>query len=532
MRYNILKKKWLPIIRADGSHDRIAPFEITGGGSPPVDLIPPRPDFRAALMEFLIGLIQTVRPPDQEKDWLHGFTNPPAQDDLQSAMLAYESYFNLFGERPRFMQDLTMSEADKPARNNVSALLIDAPGGNTLKLNTDFFNKRGQVESLCPACAAMSLFTLQAFAPSGGKGHRTSLRGGGPLSTLVKAGEFDDLKAGGTLWDKIWLNVLPLSNKHAHGLPPDAEIPGNVFPWAAPTRTSEKSEQTTPEDVHPLHVYWSMPRRIVLEEKAGRCSCSLCGAESDISVPTYLTRPSGYNYSDTWNHPLTPYRVQTGSPSLSVKGQANISAYSHWLGLVYGQVDDGGKKSRMVPAACVLHAGSELYDAEISVAGFDMDNMKAVQWCEHEFPFHRTVDDDLFRVNIELMVMAADKIRSNLVGAVKDALINEAGKNQAKVDKTFFSNVGTSFWAGTSARFYELAAELARIDDDARIAELLDAWARHIHSMAGKLFQEWVMSTHIPPERYERYISAGRKLGAFNYSYLTKNGLIIKGDNK
>ena len=118
------------------------------------------------------------------------------------------------------------------------------------------------------------------------------------------------------------------------------------------------------------------------------------------SVLSYLTRPSGYNYSDTWNHPLTPYRVQTGKPSLSVKGQANISAYSHWLGIVYGQLDDGGKKSRMVPAACVRHAtdfGSDLYDAEISVAGFDMDNMKAVQWCEHEFPFYRIEDDGLFR---------------------------------------------------------------------------------------------------------------------------------------
>ncbi|WP_415712683.1 type I-E CRISPR-associated protein Cse1/CasA, partial [Maridesulfovibrio sp.] len=171
-----------------------------------------------------------------------------------------------------------------------------------------FFNKRGNINALCPACAAMSLFALQAFAPAGGQGQRTSLRGGGPLSTLVKGGELDDLKVGSTLWEKVWLNVLPLSNKDAYSLPPEAEIPGNVFPWAAPTRTSEKSELTTPEDVHPLHIYWAMPRRIVLEEATEHCTCSICGAESDVSVLSYLTRPSGYNYSDTWNHPLTPYR--------------------------------------------------------------------------------------------------------------------------------------------------------------------------------------------------------------------------------
>lgn len=527
-----MREKWLPVIRADGSHDRIAPYEIVGGDSPPVDLVPTRPDFRAALMEFLIGLVQTVFPPDQEKDWQDGLLNSPTQDELRSAMLAHEAYFNLFGQRPRFMQDLTMSEKDKPARNNVSALLIDAPGGNTLKQNTDFFNKRGQVESICPDCAAMSLLTLQSFAPAGGKGHRTSLRGGGPLSTLVMGGELDDLKVGPTLWEKVWLNVLPLSSSDAYKLPPEAEIPGNVFPWAAPTRTSENSELTTPEDVHPLHIYWSMPRRIVLEEASEPCSCSICGIESGVSVSSYLTRPSGYNYSDTWSHPLTPYRVQTGKPSLSVKGQANISAYNHWLGIVYGQLDDGGKKSRMVPAACVRHVGGELYDAEISVAGFDMDNMKAVQWCEHEFPFHRIEDDGLFRENIERMVVAADKVRSNLVGAVKDALVNDAGKNQAKVDKSYFANVGASFWAATSTRFYELASELAQTCDDERISELLDSWGRHIHSRSGKLFQEYVMSSHIPPERYGRYVGAGQKMGAFNYSYLTKNGLIKKGDSK
>ena len=36
----------------------------------------------------------------------------------------------------------------------------------------------------------------------------------------------------------------------------------------------------------------------------------------------------------------------------------------------------------------------------------------------------------------------------------------------------------------------------------------------------------------IPPERYGRYVEAGQKMGAFNHSYLTKNGLIKKGESK
>ncbi|MCP4406671.1 MAG: type I-E CRISPR-associated protein Cse1/CasA [Gammaproteobacteria bacterium] len=60
----------------------------------------------------------------------------------------------------------------------ISELLIEAPGGNTLKENRDYFVKRGEVNCLCFPCIAMALFTLQTNAPSGGAGHRTSFGSG------------------------------------------------------------------------------------------------------------------------------------------------------------------------------------------------------------------------------------------------------------------------------------------------------------------------------------------------------------------
>ena len=93
MEYNLLREKWLPVIRADGSHDFISPCEIAGGDSPPVDLVPPRPDFRAALMEFLIGLIQTACPPQKEQDWFGRIDEPMTPDELRAAMEPFEQYF-------------------------------------------------------------------------------------------------------------------------------------------------------------------------------------------------------------------------------------------------------------------------------------------------------------------------------------------------------------------------------------------------------------------------------------------------------
>ena len=78
--------------------------------------------------------------------------------------------------------------------------------------------KRGGAPVLSRAAAAMALFTLQTYAPSGGAGHRTGFRGGGPLTTLALPGPPPGEPP--TLWHLLWANVGP-------GRPP-ARRPGRV----------------------------------------------------------------------------------------------------------------------------------------------------------------------------------------------------------------------------------------------------------------------------------------------------------------
>src|SRR5690606_31671840 len=114
----------------------------------------------------------------------------------------------------------------------------------------------GDVMSL--AMASLALWTLQINAPSGGAGHRVGLRGGGPLTVLVMPGKED-----ASLWQKLWLNVI----HREHWVYEDPDFQSHqVFPWLGPTKTSEKSgTEVYQHDVHPLQMYWSMPRRIRLE---------------------------------------------------------------------------------------------------------------------------------------------------------------------------------------------------------------------------------------------------------------------------
>ena len=191
----------------------------------------------------------------------------------------------LDGPGPRFQQDLSGLD-DEPVP--VSALFIDSPGANALRKNTDLFVKRGRIAVLSRAAAAIGLFTLQAYAPAGGAGNRVSLRGGGPLTTLLLPGPRTPEEQV-PLWRQLWANVF-----WDEAWDDPADRPERVFPWLVPTRVSDNGEKTTPEDVHPAQAFWGMPRRIRLDFEANEkgAPCDLTGMVDQVVVSDCLGRSS------------------------------------------------------------------------------------------------------------------------------------------------------------------------------------------------------------------------------------------------
>ena len=293
---NLITDLWIPVRLADGTRTTIRPSEITDRSNPPVALDAPRADFNSALAQFLIGLLQTAFAPGDGDEWIHRLEEPPCVEMLDQAFGGHADAFVLNGEGPRFMQDLERfdqggTDKRKPAKkNSVASLLIDTPGDKTLKNNADHFIKRDRIEALCPACAATALFTLQINAPGGGAGHRTSLRGGGPLTTLV-ALDPEGSELPDTLWHNLWLNVLPRTVRLTGN--PVLTDPEHIFPWLATTRTSNPKEgglDTTPEDAHPLQMYWAMPRRIRLDFENTTRSTTVPTTPALGAIPSLPTR--------------------------------------------------------------------------------------------------------------------------------------------------------------------------------------------------------------------------------------------------
>ena len=184
--FNLLREAWLPVRRLSGAGELLRPRDLTDGihEDPIVAFDWGRPDFDTASREFLIGLLSTAcaaRVLDG-RAWRDWWRNPPSADALDASLASFADAFDLDGDGPRFMQD---REDFAGAAVPVEALLIDSPGENTIKFNKDLFVRRGRVGTLSRGAAAMALFALHTYAPEGGRGLCTGLRGGGPMTCTV-----------------------------------------------------------------------------------------------------------------------------------------------------------------------------------------------------------------------------------------------------------------------------------------------------------------------------------------------------------
>ncbi len=494
--------------------ERVAPARIVDriGDDPFVGFAWPRPDLNGAAHEFLIGLLSTAAAPADDEEWEEWWEAPPSPEVLAARFEAVAHAFDLDGPGPRFLQDL--DPLDGAEDKEVAALPIDAPGAQTLRNNADLFVKRGGAPVLGRAATAMALFALQAHAPSGGAGHRTSLRGGGPLTTLAVAGD--------TLWGRLWPNVETRESIRGRWPEPGGALPEDpaaTFPWLAPTRTSNPKaggRSTTPSDVHPLQVYWGMPRRIRLNfEAAEGRRCALTGAEDAAVVATYRTRNYGVDYSAGFEHPLTPYYRQKKADTtwLPVHPRPGGLSYRHWPGTVTASGDRLREPARSVRDARGGRRRALGEDVRFAAFGYDMDNMKARAWVEGEWPLPlgpegeaREAFDDFLR----RAVAGAETVARLLTGAAKSALHDrprDAPGDYGFIAERFFRDTEAAFLGALENARKAIGAGGGRDPEDPAV-EVLEAWAPVLKGAALALFDEYAPDDGLESRDMERHVRA------------------------
>ena len=512
--FNLIDEPWLPVQRRSGTVERIPPWRVNDGiaDDPFIGFAWPRADFNGAAHEFLIGLLSTVAAPADDDEWEDGWLTPLDAEALRQRFLEVAHAFNLDGPGPRFLQDLDPLDGTEP--KSVTALLIDAPGAQTLRNNADLFVKRSGATVLGRAAAAMAIFTLSSYAPPGGRGHRTSLRGGGPMTTLVTA---EHPRFGWTLWGRLWPNVETreqVDGRRLDFVPQDDW--STVFPWLGPTRTSNPKvggSETTPQDVDPRQVYWGMPRRIRLafELSNGRC-CGLTQTHDSVVVANYATRNYGTDYSEGFRHPLSPYYRQTSKSVTKFPVHAGPGGitYRLWPGHVVPGA--GGLRE---PAQAVRHwgqgRGHDIRLPRFTAFGYDMAKDKARAWVEGEMPLW-SLDHAATRQHAERFVRCvtagAATVARLVIGAMKSALYDrprDASGDYGFVDERFFRDTETGFYLALDET---LTAIQSDPDGDDPTLTVRTGWAPVLRKAALRLFDEYAPSEGLENRDMERHVKA------------------------
>lgn len=517
MAFNLIRDPWIPVTCRSGCIRVVRPAQIALADDPPVAPAWPRADFNLACLELLIGLMRAACPPSRDMVWK---ADPPDAALLAERLEALAPAFDLDGDGPRFLQDF---EALQGEANGVDMLLIDSAGAATSRKKADLMARYGRYGRFGRAAAAMALYTLQSQAPAGGAGNRTSMRGGGPMITLVEPRIEDAAGRMGLpdLYHMVWANVPP-----GQALDPDRIA--QAFPWMRPTVTSEKGQAVQGGDQHSsrdkeiaaVEAFFGMPRRLrlVFAEAAPDQCCDLTG-QADARLATgVIQRPYGTNYG-IWRHPLTPYYAVKGKEQeiLPVHPKPGRFGYRNWLGVVLKDPEAGRLQAENVKV--FLDSRVDSYArAELSllVGGWAMSNMSPLDFVHARQPLFHFADDER-RADLEFaaigFVEAARLVERNLLGAAS-TVFGDAGS-----DKGDGAELAERFHAAVQGVIEKAVGGLTVKDADP--AKGGEALRRDLHRIAFDLFDAAAIPglAEREPEDAARIVEARRNLGLMLSGY-------------
>lgn len=531
MTYDLRHAAWLPLRRRSGTIEwrSIASIVNDMNGDPFVSVASPRADFDGAVTEFLIGLLTAAFMVPDEPEWRLLWQKPPTETELQTTLDALPPAFDLDGDGPRFLQDFSPEDLQNEAVEPIQEVLLNAK-------NSGLFIKPDTVKTMSRPAAAMALITLQAYSTAGGRGYRTSVRGGGPLTTIVDPRRHDQPEAA--LWRLLWANVETVQQLAQRGGADDVTIAAKVvFPWLARTRVSDpKGTNTTPSDANALQAYFGMPRRVRIEFADTGGKCDVTGQSDERLATGFRGKSYGVNY-EGWRHPLSPYYAgKQPNELLPVHGQPGGVGWRDWISLLHASDAAPGK----APALTIAHFGANRAERlglslyAIRAFGYDASNAKIRAWISSTLPAFAPSDPDRLAAlmgTVQALVSATDSAAFVLQSAVADAF-------HAREAPGDLSYVKAAAWRATEDWFYPAIDRLVGAADiEAASRELKAGYKSVLGERVLRLFDEIAPSDATNPDLLRRVIRARFGLvvtlgggGKIGEKIFTALGLVSPGE--
>lgn len=209
--FNLIDEAWIPILRLDGTYERIGVMEALTQAHRIQSIAASSPMDRLAVVRFLLAVLY----------WCKG--NPPARDPANyqpgfpeawfRKLTEHREAFNLFGAGRRFYQE----KAENESRLSANYLVHEIPTGTNL---WHFRHSTDLKDGLCPPCCAMGLLRLPVFSTAGGCGKPPGINSKPPLY-VVPVGQTLEAtlrlswKPVQALGEPAWINTAATIDKRS-----------------------------------------------------------------------------------------------------------------------------------------------------------------------------------------------------------------------------------------------------------------------------------------------------------------------------
>ncbi len=161
MGFNLLSEKWIPVLRHDGTFERIGIRTALCEAGSIRQIAASNPMDRVALLRFLLAVLMWCK--DDAKSALASLseTSVGIPRDWLPKLANHEAAFNLLGDDTRFYQDPTLK--DQPSRP-IADLLAEFPGAYSVNHIRHVVHDGSY--GFCPACCALGILRLSVWAPA------------------------------------------------------------------------------------------------------------------------------------------------------------------------------------------------------------------------------------------------------------------------------------------------------------------------------------------------------------------------------
>lgn len=306
---NLMTDAWIPVRSLAGGGVQTITLQTLLCGQGKWRLSLPRDDMELATLQLLICLMQIIAPAENDAVYRHRVERLMAEDEFLLLIQPWLECFCLDHPEYPFMQVKGVKASEPTSMDKLLAGLSGAT-------NCAFINEPNQGQALCGGCTAIALFNQANNAPGFGGGFKSGLRGGTPVTTLVR---------GDHLRTTVWLNVL--TQPRLHALIPD-ESHTEVQPtWVKPIKAGESIPVTAIGLLRGL--FWQ-PAHIELCPPIGAGKCSGCGQHSDLRYSGFMKAKFNFSVNGLWPHPHSPCLINIKKGEKEEKFLAFTTSAPSW----------------------------------------------------------------------------------------------------------------------------------------------------------------------------------------------------------